>query len=212
MEQMATRGDFPHVHPVRERFHADDALWRIKLIDFLGLSILDIGYQLAVFVNQRCMQYSAHRLSVLPPILSIRILALSRPHLCHHPISIRRFSIDVASIGFDQIVEAFTIDPLISIFAAKSEHDGTASHTKAAEQDHHEQEGQLLKTAGFFSGKDLLELHLEGLEFTGLFEVASVDEKLFSVDEGVALPFDVGVGGGELAIANELLLVVANYI
>ena len=138
MEKVTTRGDFPHVHPVCKRFHADDALWSIKLIDFLGLSILDIGYQLAVSVNQRVMHDSAHGFPVLAPVLPIRVLALPSPHFRHRPVPLRRFRVDLSPIGFDHVVDTLPIHSLVAILAAQAQHHGATGHAKAAEQNHHE--------------------------------------------------------------------------
>ena len=140
------------------------------------------------------MQNAAHSLPVLAPILAVRVLALPRPHFSHSPVPLRRLGVDVAPIGLDQVVEALPVHPLAAILATQSQHHGATGHAKAAEQDHHEEKGQLLQSAGLLSGKDLLEFHLEGLELARLFEVAGVDEKLLGVDQGVALPLDVGAG------------------
>ena len=137
---------------------------------------------------------------------------MASPQLGKNPISNRRLSIYIAIIGRRHFIETLTVDPLVSVLAAKPEHNRAAGHAEAAQEDHHEEKSQLLEPCGLFFRKDLLELHLESLVLGCYPPVTCVDKQLLGVDQGVALPLDIRTCGRQLKISDQLLLVITNDI
>lgn len=169
---MAARWNFTNLYSILESFHAYDALWGVEFVDFLGFAILKVGYQLAVSINQRVVKDTSHGFTILATVLAIGVLALASTHLRDYSVSIGCFCVNIASVSFSKFFQALAVDTLVSVLTAQSEHYSAAGHTKAAKQNHHEKQGQLLKSTGFFFRKDLLELDLESLILACLFEIS----------------------------------------
>ena len=158
------------------------------------------------------MHHAPHGFAVLPSILLVRLGSLASPQLGKNPISNRRLRIYIAVIGRRHFIETLTVDPLISVLAAKPEHNRATGHAEAAQEDHHEEKCQLLEPSCLFFRKDLLELHLESLILYSSSPVTRVDEQLLGVDQGVALPLDIRTCRRQLKISDQLLLVITNDI
>ena len=52
MEQVTARRNLSNISSIGKNLHADDALWCVELVDFLGLAVFDIWNQFAIPVNQ----------------------------------------------------------------------------------------------------------------------------------------------------------------
>ena len=156
MENVTARGNLSDIGAVSENFHADDALWSVELVDFLCFAVFNIRDQLGVAVNKGVMHHASHSFAVLSSVLGLRMRSLASPQLGKNTVSNRRLSIYISFVGRCLFIETLAVNPLVSVLAAKSEHDRAASHAEAAQEDHHEEKRQLLEPSSFFLRKDLL--------------------------------------------------------
>ena len=147
MENVTTRGNLADSGTSGEGLHADDTLRGCKLVDFF--TILDDRDKLAVAVDKRCMLNPGECLSIL---LSHRTVAASLiTHLYLLSTSLGRQLVASLGlcihIGIDLIhilLLFITVDSAFESTTPEPETHSAASHAQAAQQDHHQEHGDLL--------------------------------------------------------------------